>query len=61
MLKNYDIGFESICFSKKYSGQVSMKRINRYMNAEELDPTSVSHDVNHKDVVSVTLTFYYDA
>ncbi len=32
-----------------------MKRINRYMNAEELNPTAVTHDEANKDAVVVTI------
>jgi hypothetical protein len=32
-----------------------MKRINRYMTAEELDPTAVTHHEANKDAVVVTI------
>jgi hypothetical protein len=35
------------------SGQVSLKRINRFMNAEELDPKAVSHEESKDAAVSV--------
>ena len=34
--------------------QVSLKRINKYMNSEELDPYAVSHSHEAKDAVYVS-------